>query len=393
VIRAALIVFVKEFRENLRDRRTVATALLFGPVFGPIFFSLMLQFSLDRSRLGADEVVEVAVIQRENAPNLVAWLESQRIVVHPLAGDAAAARRAVTRHEARVVLEIPPAFGEQLAAGRPAVLRLYADSSRTGDERYSGRLAAVISRYSQQIAGQRMLLRGVDAQQLTPIAVQEVDVATPAARALLVLGMLSFFIILSLLTGGMYLAIDTTVGERERGTLEPLLATPVPRDALLLGKLMATCSYMLLSMSMTTTALCFTLGRINLEQFGMSANLGPGTALAIIAVTAPLIPFLAAVMTLIAAWTRSPREAQAWLGILQLVPTLPLVFASLMNLSASLPLMVVPSLSQHLLITRILRAEALDPVQTAVSLAATLLLGALLLVPAIRLYRTERILG
>jgi sodium transport system permease protein len=167
----------------------------------------------------------------------------------------------------------------------------------------------------------------------------------------------------------------------------------VPRDALLLGKLMATCSFMFLSMSMTTTALCFTLGRIDLEQFGMSANLGPGTALAIIGVTAPLIPFLAAAMTLIAAWTRSPREAQAWLGVLQLVPTLPLVFASMMNLAASLPLMTVPSLSQHLLITRILRAETLDPVQTAVSLVATLVLGALLLVPAFRLYRTERILG
>jgi sodium transport system permease protein len=162
---------------------------------------------------------------------------------------------------------------------------------------------------------------------------------------------------------------------------------------LLLGKLMATCSYMLLSMSMTTAALCLALGRIDLEQFGMSANLGPATALAIIAVTAPLIPFLAAVMTLVAAWTRSPREAQAWLGVLQLVPTLPLVFASLMNLAASLPLMVVPSLSQHLLITRILRAEPLDPLQTAVSLAATLALGAVLLVPAIRLYRTEKILG
>jgi sodium transport system permease protein len=393
LIRATLTVFVKEFRENLRDRRTVMTALLAGPIFGPVFFSLMLQFSLDRSRLGADEVIEIAVIQRENAPNLVAWLESQRIVVRPLAGDGDAARRAVTSNQSRVVLEIPAAFGAQLAAGKPAVLRLYADSSRTGNERYSRRVASVISRYSQAIAGQRLLLRGIDAQQLTPVAVQEVDVATPAGRALLVLGMLSFFIILSLLTGGMYLAIDTTVGERERGTLEPLLATPVPRDSLLLGKLMATCSYMFLSMTLTTTALCFTLSRIDLEQFGMSANLGPGTALAIIAVTAPLIPFLAAAMTLIAAWTRSAREAQAWLGVLQLVPTLPLVFASLMNLAASLPLMTVPSLSQHLLITRILRAETLDPAQTAVSLIATLGLGALLVVPAFRLYRTERILG
>lgn len=392
-MRAAWIVFAKEFRENLRDRRTVMTALLFGPLFGPIFFAAMLQFSLDRSRVGADETIEVAVIQPGNAPNLIAYLQSQRVVTRTMAGDADTARSAVKQHRARLVLEIPPEFGAQLAAGRPAVLRLYADSSRTGDERYAQRLESFVARYAQQIAAQRMALRGIDAQLLAPIVLQDVDVATPAARALLVLGMLSFFIILSLLTGGMYLAIDTTVGERERGTLEPLLATPVPRESLLLGKLMATCSYMLLSMSMTTAALCATLGRIDLEQFGMSANLGPGTALTIIAVTAPLIPFLAAAMTLIAAWTRSAREAQAWLGVLQLVPTLPLVFASLMNLSATLPLMAVPSLSQHLLITRILRAEALDPLQTTISLATTLLLGLLLLVPAISLYRSERALG
>jgi sodium transport system permease protein len=393
MMRAILTVFLKEFRENLRDRRTVMTALFFGPVFGPVFFAAMLQFSLDRSRVGSDEIIEVAVIQRENAPNLMAWLESQRIVIRPLVGDEAVARRAITEHTARVVLEIPATFGGQLTAGKPAVLRMYSDSSKTGDGRYAKRLETTIARYSQQITAQRLLLRGIDSQLLAPIAVQDVDVATPAARALLVLGMLSFFIILSLLTGGMYLAIDTTVGERERGTLEPLLTTPVPREALLLGKLSATCSYMLLSMSMTTTALCLTLGRLDLEQFGMSANLGPLTALRIIAVTAPLIPFLAAAMTLIAAWTRSAREAQAWLGVLQLIPTLPLVFASLMNLSASLPLMAVPSLSQHFLITRILRAEALDPLQTLTSLAATLALGVLLLIPAVRLYRSERVLG
>jgi sodium transport system permease protein len=393
MIRAALTVFGKEFRENLRDRRTVMTALLFGPLFGPVFFAAMLQFSLDRSRVGADETIEIAVQHPERAPNLISFLESQRVTVRALAGDETGARQAIAAHTARAVLTIPAGFGEQLAAGRPAILQLYADSSRTGDERFAQRVAVIVTRYAQQIAGQRLVLRGVDPQLLAPIALHNVDVATPAARALLVLGMLSFFIILSLLTGGMYLAIDTTVGERERGTLEPLLATPVPREALLLGKLLTTCSYMLLSLSITTATLFITLGRIDLEQFGMSANLGLGTALTLIAVTAPLIPFLAAAMTLIAAWTRSAREAQAWLGILQLIPTLPLVFASLMNLSATLPLMAVPSLSQHLLITRLLRAETLDPMQTGISLAATLLLGGLLLIPAIRLYRSERVLG
>ena len=393
MIRAVFTVFSKEFRENLRDRRTVMTALLLGPLFGPVFFSVMLQLSLDRTRVGADETIVLQTIGAETAPNLRRYLESQRVKIEPISGDAAAARRLIATHRARLVLEVPADYGERLGEARPAALRLYADSSRTGDERYAARMQAVLERYAQQLAVQRLTLRGIDPQLLSPVVVHRVDVSTPAARSLLVLGMMSFFIILSMLTGGMYLAIDTTVGERERGTLEPLLATPVPRGQLVLGKLLATCAYMLLSLTISTTALCVALGRLDLEQYGMSANLGPGAALTIIAVTAPLIPLLAAVMTLVAAWTRSAREAQAWLGILQLLPTVPLVFASLLNLVPKLTLMLVPSLSQHFLITQLLRAEPVNPAWLVASSLSALLLGVLLLLPVMRLYGSERVLG
>jgi len=392
-MRAVIVVFVKEFLENLRDRRTVLTALLLGPLFGPIFFSVMLQLSLDRSRVGADETIELPTLNSQAAPNLMAYLESQRVRVVPQAGDAERARELITSHASRLVLEVPDDYAERLGASKPAALRLYSDSSRTGDERYADRVAGILARYSQQIALQRLTLRGVDPQLLSPVVVNRVDVSTPASRALLLLGMMSFFIILSMLTGGMYLAIDTTVGERERGTLEPLLATPVPRAHLLMGKLLATSAYMLLSLSISATALCIALGRLDLEQFGMSANLTPATALSIIAVTAPLIPLLAALMTLIAAWTKSAREAQAWLGVIQLLPTVPLVFASLLNLTPKLALMLVPSLSQHFLINQLLRAEPVDPLWIIASTASALVLGALLLWPVARLYRSERVLG
>lgn len=389
---ALLAVFRKEFMENLRDRRTVLTALLFGPLFGPLFFSLMLQLSLDRSRLGAEQAVQLAVVHPERAPNLLAFLQARGVATHALAGGEPAARQAVATHRERVVLEITPPYGEHLESGRPAVLRLYADSSRSGDAPFSQRIAALLSVYGREIAAQRLILRGIDPRVTEPLAVQNVDVATPAARAQLLLGMLSFFMILSLLTGGMYLAIDTTMGERERGTLEPLLAAPVARESLLLGKLLATGTYMLLSLSITTSALCVALGRIDLGQFGMSANLGPRTAITLIALTAPLIPMMAAGMTLIAAWTRSAREAQAWLGVLQLIPTLPLVFAGLLNLAASTPLMLVPSLSQHLLITRLLRGEPLHAPWLALSVGVSLALGTLLVWAAARLYHRERLL-
>ena len=181
------------------------------------------------------------------------------------------------------------------------------------------------------------------------------------------------------------------------GRTRPRHARAAPGNAgiargIALGKLLATCAYMFLSLSLTTAALFVALGRLDLEQFGMSANLNVPTALGLIAVTAPLIPLLAALMTLVAAQARSTREAQAWLGVTQLVPTLPLVFASLMNLAPTLPTMAVPSLSQHFLITAILRAEQLDPLQVLVSVISTLLLGMLLVVIVARVYRRNHFL-
>jgi sodium transport system permease protein len=391
-MRSTWIVFAKEFFENLRDRRTVLTALVMGPLFGPLLFGAMLQFSIDRTRGSFNEPVELQVINEAAAPNLMQFLETGGITLKPLEGAEGAARAAIAARSARVVLEIPAEYGERLARGDPAPLRLYSDSSRNSDQRYVTRVRAMLGAWSQRIATQRLQLRGVDPQLLSPVALQDIDVSTPAGRSLLLLGMLSFFMILSLLTGGMYLAIDTTVGERERGTLEPLLATPVSREGLLAGKLLATGAYMLLSMSLTTAALFVALGRIDMEQFGMSANLGAGTAFTLIGLTAPLVPLLGGLMTLVAAFTRSAREAQAWLGVLQLLPTLPLVFASLMNLAPSLPLMMVPSLSQHLLITQVLRGETVDPLWLAVSIASTLLLGLIVVAFTARLYRRESIL-
>jgi sodium transport system permease protein len=388
-----LTVWAKEFRENLRDRRTVMTALLLGPLFGPLLFAGMLRFSLDHSRSSFDAPFEIAMVNSAAAPNLVNALAAGGVTVRDLPGGEAAARAAIAARQARVVLEVPEGFGERLADGRPAPLRLYSDGSRSGDARYVARVRLLVAGWSQRIASQRLALRGVDPALLSAVALQDVDVSTPESRSLLVLGMLSFFLILSLMTGGIYLAIDTTVGERERGTLEPLLATPVPRESLLAGKMLATGSYMLLSMSITALALFTVLGRLDLEQYGMSANLGPRSALAAIGITAPLVPLLAGLMTLVAATARSLREAQAWLSLLQLVPTVPLVIAGLMNLAPSLKLMAVPSLSQHLLITQLLRGEGVDPLWAAVSVGVTLALGLLAVLAVARLYRRESLLG
>jgi sodium transport system permease protein len=208
-----------------------------------------------------------------------------------------------------------------------------------------------------------------------------------------VLGALTLLIVLTMLMAGLHLAIDATAGERERGSLEPLLTMPVRREHLVYGKLLAACAFMLLSLSLTITALAAVLHFAGLERVGMTVNLNPVSVLAAIACCAPLAPLGAAFMTIVAAYTRTYREAQTYVGMALLVPTLPLMFVGILGLKANGWLMLVPSLGQHFLVTRILRAEPIPPLHLLLSFGMTLAVGGLLTWIAGRLYRRESLLG
>ena len=389
-----LTVFAKEFRENLRDRRTLFSALLFGPLLGPLMFAGGLSLRLDRGVEAGERPLALAVAHAERAPNLLGVPASVRPD-----GDAGGlrcgcrARAAVLTHRYAQVLEVPPDFAARLAAGAPAPLVLYADSSDVAAAGDVARLRELISRYSSLMTRLRIAARGIDPRLLTPIAVQDIDVATPASRSVLALGTLSYLVLLTMLMGGLYLAIDATAGERERGSLEPLLTLPVRRAHLIFGKILATCAYMALSLTLTVLAFAVMLRFTGLERFGMSANFGPWVAARLILFCLPLVPLGAALMTIVAAYTRSYREAQTWLGLVLLVPTLPLALAAVKGLRPTLALMAVPSLSQHFLITSLLRDEPVPKAYLALSVGATLTIGAALIAVAGRLYRREALLG
>jgi sodium transport system permease protein len=205
--------------------------------------------------------------------------------------------------------------------------------------------------------------------------------------------MLSYIILLVTLAGGMYLAIDATAGERERGSLEPLLTAPVPRSHLIYGKILAAATFMALALALVMVSLLVSIQRVPLEELGMSANFGPRVALAVFGGTLPFVAVGAALLTVIASFTRTYKEAQTWLSAVLLVPTLPIAIAGLLDVKANALLMTVPSLSQHLLIQGWLRNEPLPGAYVAISVASTLALGALLTALAGRLYRREQILG
>ena len=190
----------------------------------------------------------------------------------------------------------------------------------------------------------------------------------------------------------MYLAIDTTAGERERGSLEPLLTLPVKRSTLMLGKLLATCFFMSASLALALAAFASVLGFIPLQQLGMSVDFGPKQALIAFIVTVPFALIGASLMTVVASFTKSFKEAQSWMTLTMLVPTLPIIAAAVMNMKPSLEWMLVPSLSQHLLILDLVKGEPLQLAYVAVSMGSSIALGVLLSLIAMRFYQRESLL-
>lgn len=393
MMRTLLTVFRKEVLDNVRDRRTLASALIMGPLFGPLLFAFVINLSIERSLDDAERVIELAVIGQEHAPNLLRYLESRNIDIVDGPADRDAALDAVSAGEHDVVLVVPAEFASQFADAIPARVEVIADQSNSQAGRQARRVRGALRAYSQELASIRLTARGVSPLAVRPLNIDDVDMSTPSGRSAILLGMMSYFFIFAMLMGGMYLAIDTTAGERERGSLEPLLALPVTRNQLLLGKIAATCVFMALSLGLSLGSFFVALKFMPLDELGMTPNFGPLTVGAAFLVLAPFILLGAAVMTLVASFTKSYREAQTWLSVVMLAPTLPILIVSILTLRPRLEFMFVPSLSQHLLLVDMVKNEPLEPLHVAISVGSTLLLGGLLTWICARLYRREGLLG
>jgi len=364
-----------------------------GPLFGPMLFAFVISLSIERSLDDLDRSMDLPVIGAEHAPNLMRYLRSHNINVVEGPADRAAAIAAVTTGERDVIVIVPGGFGEQLADTIPAKVELIFDQANTQAERDARRARTALNSYAQELSTIRLVARGVSPMVLRPISVDDIDVSTPSGRSAILLGMMSYFFIFALLMGGMYLAIDSTAGERERGSLEPLLSLPVTRDQLMLGKISATCVFMAVSLLLSLCSFFVALRFMPLEQLGMTPNFGPGVVVAAFFVLLPFTLLGAALMTLVASFTKSYKEAQTWLSVVLIAPTLPILIVSILTLRPQLEFMFVPSLSQHLLLVDMIKNEPVNLLHVGISVTSTLAIGAVLTWICARLYRREGLLG
>lgn len=386
--RTFVTVFLKEVRENLRDRRTLTSAFLTGPLLGPLLLVLLLNVTLSRELEKADKPLPVPVIGAEYAPNLLDALRAGGIVPGASIADP---EQAVRNQDADVVLRIGADYGKAWRQGQPVQVELIYDSSRRDANTAVERVTRLVESYARQQGAMRLVARGLSPSTAWPLQVARRDQATPQSRAVLMFAMLPYFFVITIFMGGMYLAIDLTAGERERQSLEPLFANPVPRWKILAGKLAAISVFSTASLLISLLAFAVVGRFIPTEKLGMELDLGLHFASHVLLLMLPLVLLLSALQSMVAAFARSYREAQTYLSLLMLVPIIPSLVLAILPIKAQAWMYAVPLLGQNLGIMQLLRGDGITPQQLGLCLAGSLLAALVAVLATIQLYRSERL--
>lgn len=383
------VVFQKEMLDNLRDYRSWTTGL-FWALFGPLLLGgmIMLLGNTIRDRVESSLVLPVA--GAENAPSLIAFLEQQDVIIQPAPADPEAA---VIAGDINVALVIPPEYGDDFSAGKTASVQLVFDSTRQSAAADIRRAQNLLEGYGNYIGMLRLSLRGVSPEVIRAVQVETVDTATPQSQALIFLSMLPYFIIFAIFNGASPVITDATAGERERGSLEPLLINPLPRGWIAVGKMLSAMPFAILNLVITLAGFAAIFRFLPIEEMlGVQIGFDVGALMAIFLICLPIVFLACAIQTLIASFTKTTKEAGTYLPFISLIPSLPGLALAFLPVKPDLWTMLIPTFGQQILINQFLRAEPILAMNILISTVLTILLSVVITFIAIKFYEGERII-
>jgi sodium transport system permease protein len=295
----------KEIVDIFRDRRTMLVTLLTAICAGPILMLLVINLVARQ----ADKVRELVlpVAGREHAPALAAFLERQQVTLTPAPADY---EEKIKTGDLDVVLEIDPGFAADVGKGNPGTVRLAFDRSRDRARASIAEVEALLRAYNREWGRGRLLLRGVAVEVANPLNIESRDLATPQSSGALVLFLIGFYGLFAAVMGGMAAALDTTAGERERGSLEPLLTTPVAPLELATGKWLAVVALNATAVVLTLTGFYLMLRFAPLPAVGIPFLFGLAELGRFVVTLIPLIALMPAILLYVGSRGRSFKEAQ-----------------------------------------------------------------------------------
>jgi len=349
------IVFKKEVMDATRDRRTLMRLMIPAVLMGPLMLSGL--SGLIASLENQAEQREIVISGIENAPSLRNYLERQTYTIKAPPADYEAQLHASKLSDPVVV--VPKDFETDLQNGDAPQLTVVVDSSNTRARAGSRSVRGALEGFVRERASLALAWRGVQGGVTRPVEIQELDLANSAARAAQLTGMIPMFVIMAVLYGALTASLDSTAGERERGSLEPLLTNPVSHGALVAGKWGAVA---LLGMAVALlSALGFIPAQWLIKSDSLQAMFRFGFAEAGIfwLLQLPLAAGMGALLMAMAIRSKTYKEAQAGSTLVLTAVSLSAVIP-VFNPGGDAPWYYwVPGLSQSLLMNRVLRGDEL----------------------------------
>lgn len=349
------IVFWKELRETLRDKRSLGMLAMFT-LFYPAMIGLMLHQGIDKSTKTEREGIELAVIGGAKAPTLMSQLAQKNITAKETAPmDEEAIGELLRSKKVAAVLRLSDDFTENYMAMRPARVEIWYDSASDRD-RQRNDVEDVLKAYGSNIAGARLLAHGVSPAALTPITVQRYDTGTNASRSAMLIGSIIGILFFPAFMLSMSAAVDSTAGERERRSLEVLMAQPARTWELVCGKWLAASTLGIVGVTLELILAHVILSVLPLEEIGMTWSLGWGDLLLVCLVTVPLALLGGALHIALAMNSKSFKEAQTMISFVLILPIVPGIVVSFMELKTAQWMYMVPMLSNQTLVTEMSKA-------------------------------------
>ncbi len=350
-------VYLKELKDSLRDRRTLLSTIIIPTLVMPALMFGVGKIATTVVSKARQEIPHVMILGGEDSPEVIAQLKaSKKITVVPSVADWKAQ---ISDKKIRSVVQLPPGFEAGLRAGRAEPVTLYHYEGELKSGFAVGELEKFFRDLRERTVTDRLAERSLPATLVKPFDIRRENVAPPEkVGGNLFGGIVPYVIIILCFTGAMYPAMDLTAGEKERGTMETLLCSPVARVDLVLGKffMVLTGSLAAMAMSMASLGISATLGGLLLRGGGKTAGAGvmtlppidPTGILGVIALVLPVAVLFSAVIFTVSLFAKSFKEAQSYVGPMMIVVIMPAVVGILPGIELNAKLALVPILNLSL---------------------------------------------
>jgi len=349
-----LTVYGKELRDSLRDRRTLLSMIIIPTLMIPGIMAVAVGVSAKMINKARGEVPTVMVLGGDDSPVLRAALAADP-KLH-LVRTAANWKQQISDKQLRAAVEIPAGFDAALDRGTPAEVKIYDYDGELRSGFAVGELRNFLNDYREKTVTARLAGRGLPVALVKPFEVKTQNVAPPEkVGGNLVGGLIPYLFILLCYTGAMYSAMDLTAGEKERGTMETILCSPVARTDLVLGKflMVLTASLTAALISMISMGLTFVVGGILMGATRMTAAakagplpmLDPAGLLLVLAMVLPVAVLFSAVLLAVSLFAKTIKEASSYASPMIILIIIPAMMGLLPGVELNARLALVPILN------------------------------------------------